>query len=77
MQYLEFGNFIKQKRKALVSRTSLNEFAFNIGMDSATLSRIENCLQSIKLQDIGKVAKGFNMLASELIAEYESVIPTR
>lgn len=77
MQYLEFGNFIMQKRKALVPRVSLNDFACNIGIDSATLSRIENCLQSIKLQDVGKVAKGFNMLASELIAEYERAILTQ
>lgn len=73
MQYLEFGKFIRKKREALKHKPSLNEFALNNDIDPATLSRIETCKQGIKLTDIAKIANGFNMLASELIKEYETL----
>ena len=71
MQYLNFGKFIHNKREGLQPKPSLNSFAIENGIEPATLSRIENGKQGIKLVDIGKIAKGFNMLASELISEYE------
>ena len=71
MQYSDFGKFIRTKREGLKPKHSLNGFAFEVGIEPATLSRIENCKQSIKLNDIAKVAQGFNMLASELLKEYE------
>ena len=73
MQYLEFGKFIREKREALSPKRSLNEFALNNGLEPATLSRIETCKQGIKLTDIAKIAKGFNMLASKLLEEYENL----
>ena len=71
MQYLIFGKFIHNKREGLQPKPSLNSFAIENGIEPATLSRIENGKQGIKLVDVGKIAKGFNMLASELISEYE------
>lgn len=71
MQYINFGKFIRNKRESLNPKCSLNKFAIENGLEPATLSRIENCQQSIKLDDVGKIASGFNLLASELIEEYE------
>ena len=73
MQYLNFGKFIRYKRESLKPKRSLSGFAFEVGIEPATLSRVENCKQGIKLTDIGKIANGFNMLASELINEYEKL----
>lgn len=73
MQYSNFGKFIRYKREALKPKQSLNKFAFDNGLEPATLSRIENCKQSIKLNDIWKIAQGFNMLVSELIDEFEKL----
>ena len=73
MQYENFGKFINNKRTALNPKRTLNGFAFDVGLEPATLSRIENCKQGIKLTDVAKIAKGFNMKASELISEYETV----
>ena len=72
MQYSNFGKFIHNKRESLNPKPSLNSFAIENGIEPATLSRIENCKQGIKLNDVGKIANGFNMLASELLKEYES-----
>ena len=71
MQYINFGNFIRKKREGLSPKQSLNSFAIENGLEPATLSRIENNKQGIKLTDVGKIANGFNMLASELISEFE------
>ena len=71
MQYSDFGKFLRLKRESLKPKPSLNKFAIDVDIEPATLSRIENCKQGIKLSDVGKVAFGFNMLASELLKEYE------
>ena len=73
MQYNNFGKFIHNKREALVPKPSLNAFAIENGLEPATLSRIENCKQSIKLTDVAKIANGFGITASELIKEFESL----
>ena len=72
MQYTNFGKFIREKREGLRPKISLNEFAFNNNIEPATLSRIERCLQGITLEEIDKIAQGFEIKASELIYEYES-----
>ena len=72
MQYSKFGKFIHNKRESLNPKPSLNSFAIENGIEPATLSRIENCKQGIKLTDIGKIAAGFSMLASELLSEFEN-----
>ena len=71
MQYTDFGKFIRIKREKLEPKVSLNTFALDIGIEPATLSRIERGLQKISLTEIGKIANGFNIKASELIKEYE------
>ena len=71
MQYNNFGKFIRHKRLSYFPLISLNEFAFTNEIEPAILSRIERNLQGVKLETIEKLAKGFNMRASELLKEYE------
>lgn len=73
MQYVYFGKFIREKREALIPKVALNEFALNIDVDKAALSRIERLQQGVKLNVIANIAKGFGMKASELLAEYEEL----
>ena len=72
MQYSDFGKFIRMKQETLLPKVSLNKFAIDNDLESATLSRVEICKQTVKLPDVGKIASGFNMLASELLNEYEN-----
>ena len=51
---------------------SLNEFALEIDVDSAILSRIENLKQDIKLTVLRKIANGFGKKPSEFLSEFES-----
>ena len=71
MQYDKFGKFLKDKRENLKPKVSLNKFAINNDIEPATLSRIENMKQSIKVDTLAKLADGYGVLASELLAEYE------
>lgn len=71
MQYDNFGLFIKSKRERMYPELSLNEFALNIGVDSSTLSKIENQKQGMNKNTMVKFACGFNMLLSDFIREYE------
>lgn len=70
MQYYNFGNFIRLKREKL--NISLNNFALNCGIDSATLSNFETCKSDILFMNMAKISKGFNMSLGELITEYEN-----
>lgn len=70
MKYEELGLCIKNQRKKLDK--SLNEFALEIDVDSAILSRIENLKQDIKLTVLRKIAKGFGKKSSEFLSEFES-----
>lgn len=72
MQYQDLGKFIRYKRKQ--TGVSLNKFAIDNDIDSAILSRIETQKQDIKLNILNKIAKGFNMLVSEFISEYENSV---
>ena len=54
MQHKSLGKFIQQQRKALNSNISLNSFALDIGIEPATLSRIENLKQDIKFFQIAE-----------------------
>ena len=71
MQENSLGNFIQQQRKALNSNISLNSFALDIGIEPATLSRIENLKQDVKFLTLEKIAKGFNLKTSDFIFKYE------
>lgn len=72
MQYKNFGKFIRVKRETLLPKVSLNKFAFDNDLDPAILSRVETQQQDVKLNVIAKIAKGFGLKASELLAEYEN-----
>ena len=69
MKYEELGLYIRNQRMAMGK--SLNEFAIDIDVDSAILSRIENLKQDIKLTVLRKIAKGFSKQPSEFLSEFE------
>lgn len=69
MQYNKLGKFIKNKR--LQTGTTLNKFAIENDIEPAILSRIENLKQDIKIGVLVKIAKGFNMMPSEFLSEFE------
>lgn len=72
MKYEELGLYIRNRRKSL--NKSLNEFAVEIDVDSAILSRIENLKQDIKLTILRKIAGGFGQKTSEFLLEFEKYI---
>ena len=69
MQYKILGNYIREKRKEL--NISLNEFAFNCGIEPATLSNFETGKSGILFDNIIKISLGFNKTVGELLTEYE------
>ncbi len=69
MKYEELGLYIRNQRKAIGK--SLNEFAIEIDVDSAILSRIENLKQDTKLNVLCKIAKGFGKKPSEFLSDFE------
>ncbi len=75
MKYKEIGLYIRNQRKKMGK--SLNEFAIEIDVDSAILSRIENQKQDIKLAVLCKIAKGFGKKPSEFLLEYEEAVKTK
>lgn len=72
MQCEDLGKFLRLKR--LNEKISLNRFAIENDIDSATLSRIERCLQEIKLSTFLKIASGYNMIGSDLLKEFETYV---
>ena len=72
MQHHDLGKFIRYKREHSLQKISLNSFAINNEIEPAILSRIENEKQDIKFNVLAKIAKGFNLKTSELIAEFEN-----
>ncbi len=71
MQQKSLGKFILEQRKALMPKKSLNSFALDIGIEPATLSRIENLKQDIKFITLEKISGGFNLKTSDFISRYE------
>ena len=72
MQYKNLGKFIRFKRVSLGE--TLNGFAINNDIEPAILSRVENEKQDVKLGVLTKIANGFNLTVSELLAEYEQTL---
>ena len=70
MEYEKLGLYIQNKRKNC--GFSLNEFAFENGIDSAILSRIENLKQNIKINILEKIANGFKMTPAQFLTEFEN-----
>ena len=70
MSKYSFGKFLKEKR--MLFNLSLNKFSVIADVDSAIISRIENGKQDVKLNVLCKIAKAFNLSASELLAEFEN-----
>ena len=74
MQYNKFGQFVRAKREAIRPKVSLNSFALNNDIEPAILCRVENLKQDVKLNVVSKIANGFGMRVSDLLAEYEEYI---
>lgn len=70
MQYEILGTYIRNRRKEIAK--SLNEFAVDIDVDPAILSRIENLKQDIKMNVLKKIASGFNKTPAEFLTEFEN-----
>lgn len=70
MQYSNFGKYIRSKRDLFSE--SLNDFAFECGIEPATLSTFERGKSDILFSNFVKIAKGFNMSPAELLTEFES-----
>ncbi len=69
MQYNYFGNFIRRKRLGL--NYTLNKFAIECELEPATLSNFERQNSDLYFSNFIKLAKGFKVSPSELLAEYE------
>lgn len=70
MQYKNFENFVRTKRKE--KGKSLNAFAFDCGLEPATLSNFERGKSDIMFRNFLKIAEGFHLPPSELLFEYEN-----
>ncbi len=70
MQYTKLGKFIFDKRENL--KVSLNKFALANNIEPATLSRIENLKQGVKVETLIKIAKGFGTTPAKFLTEFEN-----
>ena len=71
MQYILFGKFVREKRLREHPDISLNKFAIDNDLEPAMLSRFETGKQDITYTAMEKIANGFGIMLSELIAEFE------
>ncbi len=69
MQYKHLGKYIRNKR--IKAGHTLNKFAFEIAMEPATLSRIENLKLAVKIDSLIKIASGFKLSPAEFLTEFE------
>ena len=70
MQYNNIGKFIRYKRESISK--SLNEFAFDCGIEPATLSNFENQKSDVLLQNFLKIVDGFNQTPAEFFIELQN-----
>lgn len=70
MQYEKFGNYVRQKR--INQNKSLNDFAFDCGLEPATLSRFETGKCDILFANLIKIAIGFNTTPAKLLSDFET-----
>lgn len=70
--YKNISSFIKQRR--LKKGLSLNEFCFENELEPATLSRYENNKRKISLENLVKIAKGFNQTPAEFLTDFEKTL---
>lgn len=69
MQYDNLGMFVRNKRKMLAK--SLNNFAFDCGVEPATLSKFEQGKSDILLGNFLKIINGFQQSPTEFFSEFE------
>ena len=69
MQYGNFHSYVRNKRLRI--KQSLNSFAVDCGIDSASLSRFENGESDILFGTFLRIAKGFKMTPAELLSDFE------
>lgn len=71
MQYEKIRNYIREKRKDM--KISLNDFAFNCGIEPASLSRFESGKTDMHFFNFIKISKGFNKTPAEFLSEFEAM----
>ena len=55
---------------------SLNKFAIEEEMESATLSRNETNVNEVKIDNLAKIAKVYNQSLSEFLKDFEEYVKT-
>ncbi len=65
-----FGEAIREYRKQL--GLSQEKFALSIGMDRTYYASVENGKRNVSLQNIERIANGFNVSISELFRYLEN-----
>ena len=55
---------------------SLNKFAIEAEMESATLSRNETNVNEVKIDNLAKIAKVYNQSLSEFLKDFEEYVKT-
>lgn len=63
----KFGNRVRELR--LKANLSQEKFALLIDMDRTYLASVENGKRNISLENIAKIANGFNITISDLFKE--------
>ncbi len=70
MQYLkQLANYIHKKRQEL--GLSLNQFCIECEIEPSALSRFENGKQNLKIPNLIKIAKRFDMTLGEFLIQFE------
>lgn len=69
MIQIKFGKRIKILRKEM--GLSQEKFAFKIGMDRTYYASVESGKRNVSLQNIEKIANGFDISISQLFAEID------
>ena len=73
MKYSDkLGAYIRFRREN--AEISLNKFAIEVEMESSTLSRNENNISDINIDNIAKIAKFYNQSVSEFLKNFEDYV---
>ena len=71
MEYKNFGKFVRNKRLSLQPKVAQGRFALENSIEPTVMCRTELMQQDTKISTLVRIAKGFNMRASELLKEFE------
>lgn len=75
MKYNKLGNYIRLRRERL--GISLNKFAFNSEVNTASLSNFETGKSGISFNTMIKISQGFGQTVGEFITDFEKSMDTK